>query len=666
MKSCIKWIACLLACCVTGASSADTDFGDRDNAATWYRRAIERMERLDRKEWELIWQFQSDRSQEPSPELRAVLAKAQPIIDLFRRGSTRPWSDFALDDFQSLTTPGPQQALQQVVSLAQVDAIVRLHDGHTTDAAQRIAATYRAADQPWADEHASGPSTRFRFFSWMDVAAQHGFDRGSFTVHDSELMLKALRGLDGPDPFNFVGGLAGRQEKMLNVLRPGGDEQMRQSLPDWLFNEPGQREQLLAMTEDEFAVQAGQCEVLMDRIASAFAMDDREAARADLEKISTEIAAGEFGLLAQSITMSPLTLFDLNVRLEKRVQERLDMLRKITEGELDPAGEANAATYYWRAIEMLGEIPLEQLEAACAVTVEGDEPIAEEVLRVFEKAEPAIDVLREGSRKRRCDFSVLRAGLRWKQFCPKYDPGLWVALRLLRADAARLLRNEKRQEAVDRLTIAYRIIAHLSDDDRIMSALVAHQAFMATHGFSLAALQGDRLGEAERAALLSTVRQIDRADPFGYLRAIRTTREDLALRCDHPRAEESGFQVELATRLRRLDGDCLLYALAVHDTIGPRGVVEPPRGEDEPEPLQSPQRLKDILSFQALMIARGQAPGVEPVLARGEVDVLMREDLPCIGQVVERQRAARSDLRKAMKALQDLAADGDDSVDAPP
>jgi len=661
MKSCIKWIASLLACCVTGASVADADFGDRDNAATWYRKAIERMERIDRKDWELIWQFQSDRSQEPSPQLRAALAKAQTIIDLFRRGSTRPWSDFGLDDFQSLTTPGPQYALLEAASLAQVDAIVRLHDGHSMDAAQRIAATYRAAAQPWSDEHATGPYTRFRLFGRAEAAAQHGFDRAFFTIHDSELMLKALRGLEGADPFNFAGGIAGRQEKMLNVLWPGGEEQMRQNLPEWLFNEPGQRDVILEMTEDEFAAEAQQCDVLMDRIASAFALDDREAARAELEMITSDLWAGEFGLLAQSIMMPPLTLFDLNVRLEKRVQERLDMLGKITAGELDAAEEANAATYYCRAIEMLGKIPLEQLQAACAVTVECEEPIAEEILRVFETAEPAIDVLREGSLKRRCDFSVIRGGLRWKQFCPKYDPGLWIALRLLRADGARLLRDAKREQAADRLAIAYRIIAHLSGDDRIMSALVAHQAFEATHECTLAALENGLLGEVERAALLSTVRQIDRADPFGYIRAIQTTREDLALRCDHPRAEEPEFRAELAAQMRRLSGDHLLYALAVYDTIGPKGVADPP--PTEPEPLQSPQRLKDILSFDALTVARGEAPGIEPVLARGEVDVLMREDLPCIGQVVERQRAARGDLREAVKALQDLAAEGDESVD---
>jgi hypothetical protein len=658
MKRYLAWVVYLLSAVLIGTAAAGSDPDHRDNAAMWYRRAIERMDRLDRKEWELIWHFQEDRSQEPSPELRAVLAKVQPIIDLFRRGSTRPWSDFGVADYEALTRPGAQQALQQVASLTQVDAIVRLQDGHTADAAQRIAAVYRAAAQPWADEQATGPFIRFRLFSWVDVAEQHGFDRASFTVHDSELILKALRRLDGPDPFNCVAGIAGRQEKMLSVLWPGGDEQVRQSLPEWLFNEPGQRDQLLAMTEDEFAAQAEQCDVLMDHIASAFAMDDREATRAELEKVTAEIAAGKFGLLAQSITMSPLDLFDMNLRLEKRVQDRLAMLRKITKGELDPAGEANAATYYWRAIEMLGEIPLEQLEAACSVIVEDDEPIAEEVLPVFEKAEAAVDVLREGSRKQRCDFSVLRGGPPWRQFCPKYDPGLWVVLRLLRADAARLLQSEKREEAADRLAVSYRIIAHLSGDDRMMSALVAHHAFIASHDFALTALENESLNETDRTALLSIVRRIDRADPFGYLRAIQTTRKNLAMRCEHPRIEEPEFQAELATRMRRLDGDCLLYALAVHDTIGPKGVIKPAPADGEERPLQSIERLKDILSFDALTVVRGEAPAIEPVLARGEVEVLLRDDLPCIGQVVKRQRAARGDLRRAVKALQDLAAAG--------
>jgi hypothetical protein len=62
---------------------------DDSNAATWYQRAIERLPRLTDSDWEHVWRYAGDPSGPPSPELRAALARAGPIIEALRRGARR-------------------------------------------------------------------------------------------------------------------------------------------------------------------------------------------------------------------------------------------------------------------------------------------------------------------------------------------------------------------------------------------------------------------------------------------------------------------------------------------------------------------------------------------------------------------------------------------------
>ena len=91
---CLIMIVLVAAALVAGAAAGGPD--DR-NAATWYRRAFERLDTLTKADWAVLNQAATDPNTPPSPALRAVMARAAPILELARRGSLQGHADFGLD-----------------------------------------------------------------------------------------------------------------------------------------------------------------------------------------------------------------------------------------------------------------------------------------------------------------------------------------------------------------------------------------------------------------------------------------------------------------------------------------------------------------------------------------------------------------------------------------
>lgn len=657
---------------------------DDRNAVTWYHRAFERLERLSEADREVIFSYLDNPGAPPSPRLREALARAAPALDLMRRGSRQEYADSGLDYSQGFDMLLPHLApMRTAAKIMQADALVRLHDGDWSAAADRIGVMYRVSEHCASDCILISSLVGAAIFRVGDAAAQHGFDRAVFSDLDCANMLRAMRGLETGDPFNTVESVVMEQELAITWLQKHlGTEASRQNVPDmfqWLVEDERAAAGLAAMTDAGFQAQLDAYDRGMDQLVEAMLMEDRDAARAELERLSEEIAAGEHGFLASFLMPALHKYYDQMCAVKDQVSRRAEMLRALATGRVRPEEEANAALYYARGIELLRKIQPERFRAICALErgeiAEPDEAMG----KTFQEGQAVVALFREGAQKKRCDFAVLRPR-RELPFCFDYIGGLRDAIRFLHADALRLLRAGEPGPAAGRLAICYRVVAHLEGDDPILSALLAHRIFDRTNEIAVPALTAGVLGADERAIVLSAAERIGRRAPFGYISSVLATREALG-RMLYEMVVSEAYDAEEYERItetvKRWDGDELLYVLAVLDTMaraeGQAAEAKSKPGDEEADASEQAghavdplTRLADVVSLAGLETVRREVPIVAPRLARGEIDIFAGRDITRFGRVAERMRSARGDLRRALAALRSPGRPADaEARDAP-
>jgi hypothetical protein len=649
------WLAVLLSLPFVVVSAGAVRGPDDDNAATWYRRAFERLERLPEADRDVIFSYLDDPGAPPSPRLREALARAAPIIDLMRRGSRQEYADSGLDYSQGFDMLLPHLApMRTAAKIMQADALVCIHDGDWSGAADRIGATYRISEHCAEDCILISSLVGAAIFRVGDAAAQYGFDRAGFSDLDCANMLRAVRGLETGDPFNTVESVAMEQELAITWLEKHlGTEAARQSVPEafqWLVEDERAAAALSQMTDADFQADLDAYDRGMDRFVEAMMMEDREAARAELERLSEEIAAGEHGFLATLLMPALGKYYEQMCAAKDQIAARAEMLRALATGRIRPEDEANAALYYARGIALLREIEPKRLKAIFAFDAGGIAEPDEAMRKTFEEGQAVIDLFREGSQMRRCDFAVLRPRNELP-FCPDYLGGLRDAVRLLHAGARRRLRAGETAAAVDRLAIGYRLVAHLEEDEPILSALLAHQIFERTHEIAASALAGGAFADEQRATLLDAAERIGRKDPFGYISSLLGTRRPLGPELYRITStgefDRNAYDAARAI-VSRWDGDELLYVLAVLDTMARAGKEDDGEEQTADDPFAP---LADVVSLSELEAARREASLVAPRLARGEIDIFGGRGFPRFGHVSERMRSARDDLRRALGAL---------------
>jgi hypothetical protein len=610
-----RTILVVCALLLTGAAQAN----DQRNAATWYARAIERVDVLTEADRAVIEQFRAAPEKGPPPGLRDALSRATPMINLVRRGARQEFSDYGLDYSQGfeLLIPhlGPLRSLARVLH---ADALLLMHDGDTAGAAQRIAALYRLADHLGDDRTLISSLVGRAIFGIADGTTQIGFDRGVFSSHDAEVLLRSVRPMGHSDPFAMAEAVVMEREIATSWLRTAfGEEEDRARR--WeemgLYADDEQMVALADMTDDGFEASIQQYDETMGEMVEAFLDDDPEAGRAELDRIMEEIDAGEHGVMAQMIAPALGKVYDLMIGSRTVVNDRIEMLDGVVTGRLDPALEANAAYDYARGIEEMNRID----PARRALFAPGDAgrhgPVDEEIGLVLESAQAVVDHFRAGSERRRCDFGFLRDD-RMLALCPAYVADMHAALRLIRLDARRLLAAGDTTAALDRLGICYRVVAHVSGDDPLVSALVAHDAFDRTDHVVRRALNGDAFDDTHRAALLDAAERVRMTDPFGYIGSVAATRKAVA-----------GW-------MRNLAADA----------------PPAPDGVDRPARISAAARLGDIIDRDGLEAARNEVASVAPILAHGEIPPAP-SDVARFARVKTRMSEARADLRRGLALL---------------
>lgn len=656
----------ILALTLTLSCTAFAQQGETNprNAAMWYQRAIVQYLALPESQRELLANGFDPAAGPPSPEMRMALANVQGVFQNIQRGSMQESADFGLDCEQGFELRLPHLGpLRQITKAARTDAMVRVLDGDSSGAAERLSSLYRMAGHGSDDRILISSLVGQAIFSAANDAVQFGADHGSFNAADSARLLNAVKTLGTNDPFQYLECVASEQEVAVNWLSRKFDEaetpeQFAQYLATFDGDHPQWQE--LAHDEDGFNDALDQYDTVMTRVAEAFADPDAEAAKAALNEIAGELERGEHGPLAAVMVPSFSKLLESKLKGEKMLAERIAMLEGLVSGQVKPEEAANAALWYLRGVERLATLEPAQL-AAIRNAADSSAPVTSDELAAALDSQAVRDMMElfdEASQKKRCDF---KAATHREQttFIPAYAPGMNDALRVLRLDAIRQLgrmSDDGRTQALARIALSLRVIGHFGSDPMLASALVGHNNFISLARLFTDMLKAESLAEPERAMLAAVMERISRRDPFGYVEAVVQTRKAFTDMLRRRSPTDEVHKARLAHSAKLIDGfngDQLLMIACTYDVYF-RASKANETGQAPPAESEfMPAAMADVMSVDAAATVRAGAAQMAPSLAMDNWTGFVDGPLTIIAtpSVVDRMRRARADVRDLAAVL---------------
>lgn len=646
---------------------------DNQNAATWYQRATDRVDALSDEEWAEIESFAGAPTAVPSDRVRALLDVLSGARSFVLRGSRQPYSDYYsalyVDFGGERMFPATNHNIRDVPRLAtlmRADALRRIHDGDNLGAAESLGATYQMARHLTEDLHPVSNDHGFTIFRQADLTVQLALDRGVFGPAESARMLRALRNVGPDDPFRATETFANLADAALRWYESLYESGQIDTLEGYLaIFQPEEDLDLNALDEVEFHDAIEQSDAVIDQVVEAMLLDDAGEAKARLREISDSI---EGQLVAQLLpwldTMGGV--FQIHYA-EKLVASRIETFEKLAQEEKQVQEFANAAMWYLRGIDALGRIGEKRLGAIREFleTSKGTK-IEAELAEAHKEVQKALDIFRDGSLIRRCDFSPARTtDLNVRDdlvLIPTYVPGMFDAMRLLRADAARCLRAGNIESAVDRLATCYRVASHLGTDPLLVSCLTSHDALKTAILLTELVLVHDDWDDQYRTELSKAVGRMSRKDPCGYITSMKQTRERLASAFTRLKAASTDEEFQRNRQvIRKWNGDELLFGLIVLDTLRPAvaqretaaerdsiaAATEPGGAAVKDQKHELAERLGEILSPEGLKSTRAHVAFAVLDLKSGNLSIFGERQIPDVGSVEKRRRAARRDLRRA-------------------
>lgn len=628
----LRWSA------VAGAQEDNTK-----NAATWYQRAFEQLQQFTPQEMEMINAYRTNPGQAPSPEVRALINRAAPIVDNVLRAAQQGYSDYGLDYSQGfdLLLPhlGPTRNLARIV---QADSALHMADGDGPGAAQRVAALYRLADQAGDDRILISSLVGRAIFEVAEQGAQMGFDRGAFDPASAAILLKATTAFDQRDPFQTLDAIMMEQTLCVDMIRQhllSDDPSKRSEILAELANESGYGDQLAKMSNEEIEHSLDQYSDLMGRFVEAFSQEDPEVARAQLKEIGDGLENQEFGIIAQLLTPALGRVYDLTMEGRDKLQARIELLEGITKGEVDLQTLTNAAVWYRRGIAAMASLDDPWKKAMAGL--DASQPLSAEELDALDAgadaSQAAIDQFVQGSTVPRCDFSLERDDR--EIFVPKYGDGMRDAFRLLAIESLRLAANDDVAGSERVIAACFRMCAHLSDDHLLVSALVARDGFLLASKAAAGIESRNHFDEPSRQDLAAAIRRCGPGDPFGFVGAMIKTREYLQrvlVQWGEPGEREARAR-RVEAWLKGIDADGLMYLTAM---VNVTDFDLTPR-----EPLNRPgaEQLGEYLLAETMDLAGIDAPVFAALLKEGRPDAFeLPETIHLVG-VTSRMASARSD-----------------------
>ncbi len=623
---------------------------DNRNGATWYQRGAEYVDQLTNDDWNLIMDYQGPGMGEPSPELRAALARAQQMMGFASRGAQQPHSDYGLDYAQGFEMLLPHLApMRQMAKAMRADALVKLHDGDVAGASQRMASMYGMAGHTGSDRVLISSLVGQAIFNAGDQALQAALDHALLSPTDAASVLSALTDLPQRDPFGYVECMAMEHELGRATIEQMLDDEQGDDIATWFGGEDEIPAELRDLSRENLQSEIDKYDAMMHRVTEAFAMDDPDAARLVLDDIEREIERGDAGAFVKLLMPAFGKMLDRKIESEAKLAERIEVLTAIAGGELDAIVQANAAIWYLRAASVVTSLPTEQLAALRNWDRDRSGAIDQPLIELMKNASAALDLVRQAQQMKRCDFAAVRSAPQISpEIAPRYAAELRDLLRFLLLEANHAMRQDQPQALDERLRLLLNTLAHFDGDPVFAVAAMTHDAFNQTIDLIRQATSEDRPTIAQREALFSIADRISRQDPFGYVAATIKARQELAGSLNRVIDWETQEAVERAKTMHEQvktlpASDVMFVALllhTVHDDEAARGATE--------VALTS---LVDLFDEGAMRSARQMTPEIAPLLASLDIEAIRRSVAPDVMQLDRRMRAARQDLRDALKSL---------------
>lgn len=628
---------------------------DTSNAATWYRRAYERLDRigLTPDQWTLLIEYEQVGGT-PSTEVRDILQRTQPALADLQRAANQSYCDFGLDYSKGVNMEMPHlRGVRNLLRVAAADAAVRIADGDGAGAATQTSSLLRMVNHVSDDRVLMSSIISGAVFNIADGLIEAGYDAAAFSDAESAALLASMRSFDENDPFGAVDAMVGEQFMSIQTIQhavAGGDQAAFDQFAAIYGLDDIQRGELAALTPEQLQAGLDAHSKLMDQYVAAFADGDHEAALAEVRRLDQACADGEYGLIATILRADFASTYGFLDRVRGMLHSRTDGLERIVGGDVNASDLANAAVWYRRGIEKLNA--LDDAWKRAIAQVDPSRPLDEQTIEALEvgaaDAEIAAAEFVDGSKIRRCDFS--RGRDEREVFVPLYADGMRDAFRLLVLESLRQEAKGDAASATHLLAAEFRMAAHLADDHLIVSSLVARD------GCLLAARRGepivgrDPLVLDNIAEVSAAVRRVGVGDAFGFVGSAARAREVIRDRLLNwvPGKERAAVGARFDAWLTNVEIDELLYLLAMQDAMG---YGFEPR---EPFSVQGVARLREYLLEETIQLATIDAPGFADRVKQRQPEAFEFPVTVHLARASERAATARRDLWDATRWAREL------------
>ncbi len=504
-------VTCTIAC-TAGAWCQVVPPPEAENAATHYARA-HAMAAVDgglltEDEWIVLSDLASGRapmrgSSQWVDRARAVLAKAQPILDAAAQGAAIPECDWGLDRSQgfALGLPhlSPQRSLARLLSaksaIALADGDV---DGVIQSAKMQLALSQHSAQDGVIVSSLVGAAVA----SMTASRAQDLLATGIVNQEDAAMIASMLKGAAEGDAFNLGGAMHGEGEMLAASM---GTAEQRQAMA-----KSEGFEMLDDVDEEQAQAQLSQLKGWYDGLGDALAMDDRTAGRAAYLAILAEVEASG-NTFAQAIMPAMDMLLESHDRCVEQLLAAAAQYEAIATGQVPASAHANAAYWYTRAAQGAMAIPPEVQTSAMLARVAPEAVSGEQLAKLKEINERMDRIvgspLREAAAIERCAFTIPGGN--------ELDLLLMGAMRgALRFELVDAIHRSP-ADAEAAVIAMLRAVRHLASDPSVAHAITASLLLQDVEW----AMESTTFDAEAIVRLHDVAAQLDAGDPCGFSRA---------------------------------------------------------------------------------------------------------------------------------------------------
>ena len=535
---------------------------------------------------------------EMTPQVRAALELARPVLELARQAAEQPTVDFGLDRSQGFETLLPHLApMRQIARLVAVDIAADLADGRVERAKEQLAVAAAIASHAAQDEVLISALVGNAVGGLAGKSIDAALATGLVAPEDAAEILAAFDRLAGTDPYGYAAAVEAEGQLFRDTV--AGPDQGPGSIFFELMAPDGELpEEISQMTPEGMADQLAAMDLAYARAAEAFREPDPTVARAALAEIERQVESGELGLLAQRAMPALSRAYDSKQMGESMLQARLAKLRDIASGRVPPSTYANAAIWYLKAAREARMVPEDEqrlIEGLRVVDGGLQGPLRSTIDRAIARHGGIVELILLGAEAGQCRFEP-EANADRLIGLPQWAGGLRAAARVVIADIYRLWENAKapsaaaepppavraaRDAIAARFRALVRVVDHLSSDPSIAHAALAQSILDETRLALIATIAAESIDAESLQPLAAAIAALNRVDCLGVRRGVAADRERLVRRgLSDPDAREARRRA-----LAAFDGGALHAIALAFECVGEVSESGGGAADAAPEPL---------------------------------------------------------------------------------